>query len=118
MPRGKKGTGSTEDHKGTERLVLVRVEFPMGVLDRAEAAKGIASTEKTITAWAPVVGEDGTPRVFVGSKKKVIEEFAGKQDDPDARPGTYRAPPVRSWRGGMTIVLPERPKPEASLFDD
>lgn len=32
-------------------------------------------------------------------------------------PGKYRSVPLRSWQGGVEIVLPEKPKPESRLFE-
>lgn len=32
-------------------------------------------------------------------------------------PGKYRAPSARAWKGGLEIVLPEKPKPESKPFE-
>lgn len=113
-----------EDRKNTKRLVLRKLVLPATVASELGLPTGTAGPNGEVVAWVPVLNEnsrhgpDGEVRVFRGGKRAVIHEYAGSADDPEARPGTYRAPPVRSWRGGVEIVLPELPKPEASLFDD
>lgn len=65
--------------------------------------KGIATARE---AWV-VVGE------FEGaSKLNAIEAHAGKANTPDAIPGAYRAPSVRSWADGEEYVKPPEPKIE------
>lgn len=77
--------------EATERVVLRFVNDPRGLSEGPER-------------WEVV----GTVR---GTKMQAIDRLAKDQ------PGRYRSIPLRSWRGGKEIVLPEKPKPESRLFD-
>lgn len=50
-------------------------------------------------------------RVSAASKEQAIRQVA------DGEPGKYRSVPLRSWQGGLEIVLPEKPKPESKPFE-
>ncbi len=50
-----------------------------------------------------------------GSKKQAIEKFAGK--DGKDKPGTYRAPSLRSWKGEVTYEPDPEPRMNAKWVD-
>jgi hypothetical protein len=52
----------------------------------------------------------------IGLARHADKATAIKQVAKD-RPGKYRAPSLRAWKGGLEIVLPEKPKPESRLFE-
>ena len=89
----------------TERIVFVRVDPTVGKPDEGDLSE----------VWAPVLNEDGSYRIFRGTKQAVIDEYAGKGED--ARPGEYRAPNASAWRGTRKVVLPDKPKPERLWAD-
>lgn len=97
------------DKAKTARIVLVRVDVDAQIV----LADGDVMTGGR-DVWSPVRDEEGELRIFYGTKRAVIDEYAGK--GADAKPGEYRAPNARSWAGSKKIVLPERPTPEA-LWD-
>lgn len=103
---------AAEGRKNTERVVLVRVEIPANAI--AEKHADLAVDGK-IVAWVPVVDKKGVTRVFRGSKKNVVDEFAVR--DEGDRPGEYKAPNLTSWRGTRPVILPEKPKAE-KLWDE
>lgn len=129
-PRRRKKTEAKGEgaDRNTERIVLRRLEIPASIVNTmtkdGDLPPGIRRSDGSIEAWVPVLSEkaehgpDQSVRVMKGPKKKAVEAYAGKFDDPDARPGDYRAPTLRSWKGGVRIVLPDRPRAEASLFED
>lgn len=99
----------------TERYVLVGAAIDVKDMMPTVSGGDLTQPDGTVVAWVPVVDEKGEPRVFKGTKRGVIDQFTGTGED--ARPGVYKAPTVSSMRGQRTIVLPEKPKPEA-LWED
>lgn len=83
-------TRPENDREATERVVLRQIE-PGDLLEGRDG-------------WEVI----GTVR---GSKIQSIDRLAKDQ------PGKYRSIPLRSWKGGKEIVLPEKPKPESRLFE-
>lgn len=73
----------------TERVVLRKARTTRGENDRWEVL--------------------GTVRA--ASKVAAIKQLAKDE------PGEYRAPSLRSWKGGLSISLPEKPKPEMRIFE-
>lgn len=127
MPQPKK----TPKPETTERVVLRLVEIPVSSLGKtmgldADTAKaeGLVGSATKIEAWVPALcekaehGKDGEVRIFRGSKRRVIEDYAGKKGAPNRRVGRYRAPSLRAWRGGEEIELPPEPQYRQSAFED
>ena len=90
----------------TARIVLVRADV--------EAGEEVSTMMASRDLWTPVRDEEGELRIFYGTKRQAIDEYAGKGED--ATPGEYRAPNARAWAGSKKIVVPEKPKPE-TLWD-
>lgn len=100
----------------TERVVLKRIE----IADLPDGGPAVESPGG-VEAWLPILNEkaehgpDGEMRIFKGSKSQCIEAYAGKNGE--KHPGDYRAPALRSWKGGKGWVVPDKPKPESRLFE-
>lgn len=62
--------------------------------------------------WRLIAGPDGKPVVFKTQTATAAEKGAAKGE-----PGKYKSIPLRSWKGGTEIVLPEKPKPESKPFE-
>lgn len=77
-------------------------------------ALGISKGVPVVTGEAWMIHSEQTAE----NKKKAIEAYAGLPDDPDAKPGRWKAIPLTNWRGGVVYVLPEKPKVEASKLVD
>lgn len=60
-----------------------------------------------------VVGE------FTGaSQSKAIRAHTGEPNRPDTKPGDFKAPPLRSWKGGERMVMPPQPLFRAEPLED
>lgn len=120
--------GSGSERESTKRTVLRRASvlvLPEGFdaskltgseKDAAEAlatlGKGGSRTRgKVGEAWV-VLGEAS------GSDVRAIEAYAGQNGSPDAIPGTYKAVPSRSFKGGMIYEKPPEPKVERKRLED
>lgn len=63
-------------------------------------------------AWI-VIGE------FEGaSQSKAIRAHTGEPGRPDTKAGDFKAPPVKSWRGGERMVAPPQPLFRAEPLED
>lgn len=60
--------------------------------------------------------ENGARWEVVGLARHADKGAAIRQVAGD-KPGKYRAPSLRSWKGGLEIVLPDRPKVEQKAFE-
>lgn len=83
--------------------------------DRTEATERVV-LRQLVGLKAPGPGEEPLETWQVvgtvsGTKMQAIDRLAEEQ------PGKYRSIPLRSWKGGKEIVLPEKPKPESRLFE-
>lgn len=103
----------TPDAKPTKRAVLKRedaIVLPEGTtleslkeLDEAKLRKLLSARLKEV--WTVVA-------VAEGNLRQAIEAHAGKSGTPDAKPGDYKAPPLRGFLGGETLIRPPEPKVE------
>lgn len=105
----------------TKRMVLRRenvLVIPDGLdpkkLADIEAAvkKALGAKGKPTQAWVPLGEFEGS------SNTNAIEAYAGKPGTPDAIPGTYKAPSIRSWAGGEVYDKPPLPKVERKPLVD
>lgn len=114
------GNNGAEDRKPTERVVLERVNvllIPEGATDEQVLAAHNALNPKS-KARRAVPGEAwmlGT--TTIGSKKDAIESYAGKAGTSTAKIGTFRAVPLRSWKGAVVHDAPPAPLVQRSLID-
>lgn len=51
------------------------------------------------------------------SKEQSIEAYAGKPGTADAKPGTFKAVPVKSFAGGKRHRVPEKPLVESEAIE-
>lgn len=79
-------------------------------------ADAAATTERVVLRKARTTANENERWELLGTVKAASKTAAIKALAKD-EPGRYRAPSLRSWKGGLEIVVPERPKPEARLFD-
>lgn len=103
----------TPDAKPTKRVVLKRenaIVLPEGTtveslkeLDEPKLRKLLAAGLNEVWTVAAVTE---------GSLRQAIEAHAGKSGTPDAKPGDYKAPPLRGFLGGETLIRPPEPKVE------
>jgi hypothetical protein len=72
------------------------------VLQRVEARpQPVDDNPITEQMWLPVLGEDNLPRLFgAPSKAAAIRQYTGTGDE--VKPGTWKAIPWSSWKGGET----------------
>lgn len=122
-PNGGAAAAAKPDERAdSERMILKRermIALPDGLTDESveelralvEQNLGTTGAVKTVDAWVPVA-------IGRGDKLKAIESYAGKPGSPDAIPGTYKAPPVRSMAGGAVYERPPEPKVERKVLDD
>lgn len=120
-PAGK-ATAEIEEERGpTMRLVLrqerVLVISGLTLTDAEEKALreelkkvGIKNSSPQ-DAWV-VVGE------FEGaSKEKAIEAHTGEPGTADAKTGTFKAPTVKAFAGGLRLVAPPKPLVEKESIE-
>jgi hypothetical protein len=137
--RGRRGrtraSGSSaekDDRTPTERVVLKRERVlilpdrdAMSEAAQAEFDKAVKAAQDAIRkvvrpdpraaaqlteAWVEVARA-------TGDKRQAIEAYAGEPDTPTAKPGVYKAPPVRGFAGGRQYDRPPEPKVEAKDID-
>lgn len=111
-----------EERVPTQRVVLRREKVlvvPEGVVaDVVKAAQEVirkadksAGSGVATEAWL-VVGE------FVGaSKEDAIEAHTGPAGAPDTKVGTFKAPTVKAFAGGMRMVAPPKPLVQKEAID-
>lgn len=112
-------TAPDEERVPTRRVILKHervIVVPEGVATVNEKtlreALGVKDAAISIgEAWVVVDEQEG-------SQREAIEAYAGEPNTPDAKPGDYKAPPLRGWKGGERYVRPERPKVERQALPD
>lgn len=110
-----------ETAKVTKRVVLKReivLVLPAG---------GGTPPDKLLEAWKALGGkgvpQEGEAWVVVGehpgaTKSKAIRAHTGEPGSPDTKPGDFKAPSLRGWRGGERMVAPPKPLFQAQPLED
>lgn len=116
-----KDDADEETAKVTERVVLKRE-----VVLVLPAGAG-TPPDKLLEAWKALGGR-GVPHeteawVVIGtrvgaSKSKAIRTHTGEPGTPDTKPGDFKAPSLRGWRGGERMVAPPKPLFQAQPLED
>lgn len=92
--------------------VLVLPEDVSSVDSKAiREALGTKGTVSEAEAWVVVDEQTGT-------QAAAIEAYTGPAGDPETKPGEFKAPPLRGWKGGLRMVRPPKPKVERQVLDD
>lgn len=97
-----------------ERVLVLPDDVPDELLNAiGKLAKDAKRPISTVPeqAWRIVDEQEGTDI-------QAIRAYAGQPGTPDAKPGVYKAPPLRSWRGGEELVRPPQPKVESRRLVD
>lgn len=118
MAEGKKDAKAEEERGPTMRLVLRRVavlELPEGITTEqiiaAHKALGGKGAPREGAAWVEVGEFEGA------SKEHAIEAHAGKPGTAEAKVGTFKAPTVKAWAGGLRFSAPPKPLVEKETID-
>jgi hypothetical protein len=84
--------------------------------DLNPAGNGAAPTERVVLRLNGDLDENGQSWEVIGLARHSDKAGAIKQVAGD-KPGRYRAPSLRAWRGGLEIVIPDKPKLEQKAFE-
>lgn len=92
--------------EGVEDVDLAKLGDALG-LPKAQASRLVVSPD----AWIPVSEQTGS------NMRQAIVAYTGPVGEPDTKVGVFKAPPARSWKGGMRLKAPPKPKVEAEAID-
>lgn len=94
-----------DEQTGPQRVVLRGVAvLVLDDLVDDEARQALLATwdAPVVEAWVAVASRPGTTDAAIAS-------YAGRSGAPDAKPGTYKAPPATSWFVPPQVIEPPLP---------
>lgn len=119
--RGRRSAPAEEETSAPTKRVILKQErvliLPATLTEEQSKALGAAMKEAKIPAgnvgeaWMVVSEQEGS------NMDVAITAYTGPAGEPDTKVGTFKAPPARSWAGGLRMKAPAKPKVEKERIE-
>lgn len=114
MAENNEKTTNEDERVETERVVLIAAEVPLSALGDEVAAHFRRKRNKpeSVVVWVPIAESKGGKSAVIHAAAKTAAHGSLEE-----APGTYRAPSLRSWKGGEKLSAPPQMKLDREAID-
>ena len=102
QPGGATVTAERAQQAPTQYVVLQRIDVKADDYEKVDLPP---SSPPEFAAWVPFLSVSGSPMIYEARSNREACRAATRLPDDENRyrPGSYKAVPLRSWKGGITF---------------